>query len=212
MNGESHDYMYFYKRLNLIGLKSSGFQGVANFGNGLLAFDKNDLSNQKQGAKAQIAEVLLMDKNSVKSLRFPLSEGTWIYDNPSDAYIPCVIGGYGSSECKVGEILKGFFFLPQKDIKEGRLPQIGEVNMKVVGKLAAQTGILDLGIRTDSLDYKIPASILFQKTAGNPLYIILPSEKYPLLWYKSWSNTFMYFSMNTKNLSLIHISEPTRPY
>ncbi|GEM_PF-5927094 len=196
MEGGYHDYKMFYDRLISIGRKFPGFQGVANLGTGQLALNRDKITDLSGNKNGQTADVLLLDDASIKALRFPLRSGIWLDVESSDGCVPCVIGGYGSEKYKIGDTMKGFFFIPEKK-PSNKKPLIGEVDMRVTGKLAAQTGMLALGIYSGSSNTHIPASTLFEKTMENPLYIILPIRNYPLLWFRSWNNTLMYFSKDT---------------
>lgn len=125
-------------------------------------------SLNKDASKDKAVNIFMMDDESKKAIKYPLSKGKWFDVQKINGYEPCVIGGYLSNKYKIGDIITAYIPTEQDNVKK-------EISYIVTGILSKPEKVLSLNIT--ALNIELPLSLLYKSQTETGLFIVTSLSK-----------------------------------
>lgn len=125
-------------------------------------------SLNKDASKDRAVNIFMMDDESKKAIKYPLSKGKWFDVQKINGYEPCVIGGYLSNKYKIGDIITAYIPTEQDNVKK-------EISYIVTGILSKPEKVLSLNLT--ALNIELPLSLLYKSQTETGLFIVTSLSK-----------------------------------
>ncbi|WES34154.1 ABC transporter permease [Ruminiclostridium papyrosolvens DSM 2782] len=139
-------------------------------------------SLNKDASKDKAVNIFMMDDESKKAIKYPLSKGKWFDVQKINGYEPCVIGGYLSNKYKIGDIITAYIPTEQDNVKK-------EISYMVTGILSKPEKVLSLNLT--ALNMELPLSLLYKSQTETGLFIVTSLSKVSISSVP-YGNVFIY--------------------
>lgn len=142
-------------------------RGFSRWENSFVTLDAESLKTWKI-RKDSYADVLAVDNETLRAIRYPLESGDYITPNKTGGAVPAIIGGQYAGKYCIGQKLKVYTFADESGKK------IKSIEITVRGKLEKPEQVLTTAHSTNVKLY--PVSNLYISEFGSPLILIIPKN------------------------------------